>query len=70
MVGPVNPSAHDHDGPTVIEMNGQTDVAHVLYAGNTLNKARLLFQAAIEHRRCIRLTIRQRTRGLKQWPKE
>jgi hypothetical protein len=32
-------------------------------------KAREIFQRAIKHRPRIRLTIRQRTRVLKQWPK-
>jgi hypothetical protein len=40
----------------------------VLYAGNNLDKARELFQQAIKHRPRIRLTIRQRTRVLEQWP--
>jgi hypothetical protein len=40
----------------------------MLYAGNNLKKARELFAAAIKHRPRIRLTIRQRTRVLQQWP--
>ena len=43
-------------------------VDRLLYAGNNLDKARLLFQAAIKHRPRIRLTIRQRTRVVRQWP--
>jgi hypothetical protein len=46
-----------------------TKVDRLLYAGNNLKKARELFAAAIKHRPRIRLTIRQRTRVLKQWPK-
>jgi hypothetical protein len=47
-----------------------TQVDHLLYAGNKLKKAREIFSAAVKHRPRIRLTIRQRTRVLKQWPKE
>ena len=43
-------------------------VDRLLYAGNNLDKARLLFQAAIKHRPRIRLTIRQRMRVVRQWP--
>jgi hypothetical protein len=46
-----------------------TKVDRMLYAGNNLKKASELFAAAIKHRPRIRLTIRQRTRVLKQWPK-
>ena len=41
----------------------------MLYAGSSLDKAREVFAAAINHRPRIRLTIRQRTRVLEQWPK-
>jgi hypothetical protein len=44
-------------------------VEHMLYAGNYLNKAREVYAAAIYHRPRIRLTIRQRTRVLEEWPK-
>jgi hypothetical protein len=47
-----------------------TKVDRLLYAGNNLKKARELFAAAIKHRPRIKLTIRQRTRVLQQWPKE
>jgi hypothetical protein len=40
----------------------------LLYAGNNLDKAREIFATAIRHRPRIRLTIRQRTRVLQQWP--
>jgi hypothetical protein len=43
-------------------------VDRLLYAGNDLDKARELFREAIKHRPRIRLTIRQRTRVLDQWP--
>jgi hypothetical protein len=43
-------------------------VDRMLYAGNDLDKARELFASAVKHRPRIRLTIRQRTRVLQQWP--
>jgi hypothetical protein len=43
-------------------------VDHMLYAGSSLDKAREVFAEAIYHRPRIRLTIRQRTRVLEQWP--
>ena len=45
-----------------------TKVDRLLYAGNNLDKARDIFAEAIKHRPRIRLTIRQRTRVLQQWP--
>jgi hypothetical protein len=45
-----------------------TKVERLLYAGNNLEKAQRLFAGAIKHRPRIRLTIRQRTRVLDQWP--
>jgi hypothetical protein len=45
-----------------------TKIERLLYAGNNLDKARELFAEAIRHRPRIRLTIRQRTRVLEQWP--
>jgi hypothetical protein len=44
-------------------------VNHLLYAGSSLDKTREVFAAAIYHRPRIRLTIRQRTHVLEQWPK-
>jgi hypothetical protein len=43
-------------------------VERMLYAGSSLDNARELFAAAIKHRPRIRLTIRQRSRVLQQWP--
>jgi len=43
-------------------------IDHMLYAGSNLDKAREVFAAAIKHRPRIRLTIRQRTQVLEQWP--
>ncbi len=40
----------------------------LLYAGNSLGRARTVFERAIKHRPRIRLTLRQRTRVLDQWP--
>jgi hypothetical protein len=47
-----------------------TKIERLLYAGNNLERAPELFAEAIKHRPRIRLTIRQRTRVLEQWPKE
>jgi hypothetical protein len=44
-------------------------VDYMLYAGSDPDKAQAVFVAAIEHRPRIRLTIRQRTRVIEQWPK-
>ena len=44
-------------------------VERLLYAGNSLLRAESVFHAAIKHRPRIRLTIRQRSRVLQQWPK-
>ena len=40
----------------------------VLYAGSSLDRARDLFAATVKHRPRIRLTVRQRTRVLQEWP--
>ena len=40
----------------------------LLYGGNSLDKAREIFVTIVKHRPQIRLTIRQRTRALQQWP--
>jgi hypothetical protein len=45
-------------------------VDRMLYAGSNLDKAREVFAEAIYHRPRIRLTIRQRTRLLEEWPRE
>jgi hypothetical protein len=42
----------------------------LLYAGNNLDKAREIFVTSVKHRPRIRLTIRQRTRVLDQWPRQ
>jgi hypothetical protein len=46
-----------------------TKVDSLLYAGNSLGRARAVFESAIKHRPRIRLTIRQQTRVLEQWPR-
>ena len=43
-------------------------VDSLLYAGNSLGRARSVFESAIKRRPRIRLTIRQRTRMLDEWP--
>jgi hypothetical protein len=45
-----------------------TKVDRMLYAGTNLDKAREIFTAEIKRRPRIRLTIRQRTRVLEEWP--
>src|SRR6516162_10998354 len=45
-----------------------TKVDSLLYAGNSLGRARSVFERAIKHRPRIRLTLRRRTRVLDQWP--
>ena len=45
-----------------------TKVDSLLYAGNSLGRARSVFESAIKHRPRIRLTIRQQMRVLDQWP--
>ena len=45
-------------------------VDSLLYAGNSLDKARDVFANAIKHRPRIRLTLRQRTRALDKWPQK
>jgi hypothetical protein len=44
-------------------------VERMLYAGSNLDKAPEVFAAAIHHRPRIRLTIRQRSHVLEEWPK-
>jgi hypothetical protein len=46
-----------------------TKIERMLYACSNLDKAREVFAAAVKHRPRIRLTIRQRTRVLGEWPK-
>ena len=41
----------------------------MLYAGNSLGRARAISDSTVKHRPRIRLTIRQRTRVLDEWPR-
>jgi hypothetical protein len=43
-------------------------IERMLWAGNSLDKARAIFDAEIKRRPRIRLTIRQRARVLQRWP--
>ena len=43
-------------------------VDRLLYAGDNLERARQIFANAVQFRPQIRLTIRQQTRVLQQWP--
>ncbi len=45
-----------------------TKVDSLLYAGNSLGRARSVFEQAIKHRPRIHVTIRQQTRVLDQYP--
>ena len=45
-----------------------TKIDRLLYAGNNRDEARELFAGEVKRRPRIRLTIRQRTRVLQQWP--
>ena len=45
-----------------------TKVDSLLYAGNSLGRARSVFERAIKHRPRIHVTIRQHTRVLDQYP--
>jgi hypothetical protein len=65
-----DPLIADHRNFYKVEkwMKDGSKVDHMLYAGSDLEKARYVFAAAIKHRPRIRLTIRQRTRVLEQWP--
>jgi hypothetical protein len=44
-------------------------IERLLFAGNSLDKARALFAAYNKRRPRARLTIRQRTRVVDEWPK-
>ena len=48
--------------------NDGAKAGRLLYAGNDLERARRIFANAVRFRPRIRLTIRQRTRVLQQWP--
>jgi hypothetical protein len=47
----------------------RTKVDCMLFASSSLDKARRIFAEVIKHRPRIRLTIRQKTQVLEQWPK-
>jgi hypothetical protein len=47
-----------------------TKIERMLFAGSNLDKARALFESEIKRRPRIRLTIRQRTRVLDEWPRK
>jgi hypothetical protein len=47
-----------------------TKVDSLLYAGSSLGRAQAVFENAIKHRPRIKLTIRQRTRVLQEWPQK
>jgi hypothetical protein len=43
-------------------------IEELLFAGNSLAKAQRIFERCIQKRPRSRLTIRQRTRVLREWP--
>jgi hypothetical protein len=43
-------------------------IERLIYAGTSLDRARDVYRTTIKHRPRVRLTIRQRTRVLEQWP--
>lgn len=43
-------------------------IEEMLYAGSSLNRAQVIFASTVNRRPRIRLTIRQRTRVLQEWP--
>jgi hypothetical protein len=45
-------------------------IERMLFAGSSLDKARAIFADFVRKRPRARLTIRQRTRVLQQWPPE
>ena len=76
---PDDPAVHEEtDNPTYADdrmfykvekwTRDGTKVDRMLYGGNSLAKAQEIFARSIKHRPRIRLTIRQRTRVLQQWP--
>jgi hypothetical protein len=60
--------ARDEFHLAAIVQNLKTLALRLLYAGSNLAKAQSIYFAEIKHRPRIRLTIRQRTRVLQQWP--
>jgi hypothetical protein len=78
---PNDPAVHEQtDSPTYADdrmfykvkkwTHDGTKVDRMLYAGNSLAKAREIFEQSIKHRPRIRLTIRQRARVLHQYPQK
>jgi hypothetical protein len=75
-----NPSDEETDNPLLADdrdyykvekwTKDGSKVDRMLYAGSNLDRARLLFESEIKRRPRIRLTIRQRTRLLAQWPEK
>jgi hypothetical protein len=73
-----NPSDEETNEPLIADQRNYykvekwtkdgTKVDAMLFASSNLDKARQIFTEAIKHRPRIRLTIRQGTRVLQQWP--
>jgi hypothetical protein len=61
------------DRPNFYKVEQWSREQHLLdlvFAGSSLDKARRIFERIIKHRPRIRLTIRQRTRVLNEWPRK
>ena len=56
------------DGECGGDLDAAPAIDRLLYARNSLDKAREIFAKTAKHRPRIQLTIRQRTRVLPQWP--
>jgi hypothetical protein len=78
---PDDPAVHEEtDSPTYADdrmfykvekwTKDGTKVDRMLYGGNSLGRARAVFESAIKHRPRIRLTIKQRARVLDQNPQK
>jgi hypothetical protein len=52
-----------------VELWTRDNIERMLFAGTSLDKARAVFADYARHRPAARLTIRQRSRVLDQWPK-
>jgi hypothetical protein len=63
-----NWSDEQTDDPLYANDRGWYAYPALLYSGNNLDKAREIFVTTVKHRPGIRLTIRQRTWVLDEWP--
>ena len=64
------PLLADHRNYYKVEKWSRDGQQRMLFAGNSLDRAREIFQAEARRRPRGRYTIRQRSRVLDQWPRE